>query len=137
MRCVLKRDGKEGCFEKGHKLMKIDKYKGTCVQNLFGLMVPALLRYKTLDIYLCQTGSAYQKAKKCERGCGSNAIFVFVSSSNVGALEWLVIIAAMETGVGALLVSDGTDLELISVAINGNHLMEGGFQVAPRHFILK
>ncbi|GKD70054.1 hypothetical protein Tco_1324144 [Tanacetum coccineum] len=45
--CESEKDGNEGCFEKGLKLMKIDKYKGTCVQNLFGLMVPALLRYKT------------------------------------------------------------------------------------------
>ncbi|GKE81924.1 hypothetical protein Tco_1551924, partial [Tanacetum coccineum] len=39
--------------------------------------------------------------------------------------------------VAALLVSDGSDLKLISVAINGNRLMDGVFQVASQHFTVK
>ncbi|PWA87763.1 peptidase M1 family protein [Artemisia annua] len=40
-------------------------------------------------------------------------------------------------GAAAPLVLDGTDLKLISVAINGNQLKEGDFQVDSRHLILK
>nr|GEV24906.1 puromycin-sensitive aminopeptidase-like isoform X2 [Tanacetum cinerariifolium] len=32
---------------------------------------------------------------------------------------------------------DGSDLKLISVAINGNRLIDGVFQVASQHFIVK
>ncbi|GKA06819.1 puromycin-sensitive aminopeptidase isoform X2 [Tanacetum coccineum] len=40
-------------------------------------------------------------------------------------------------GAAAPLVLDGTNLKLISVAINGNQLKEGDFQVDSRHLVLK
>ncbi|GKE98265.1 puromycin-sensitive aminopeptidase-like protein [Tanacetum coccineum] len=40
-------------------------------------------------------------------------------------------------GAAAPLVLDGTDLKLISVAIDGNQLKEGDFQVDSRHLVLR
>nr|GEV39384.1 putative reverse transcriptase domain, ribonuclease H-like domain, aspartic peptidase domain protein [Tanacetum cinerariifolium] len=68
--CESRKDGKEGCFEKGLKLMKIEKYKGTCVQNVFGLMVPALLRDKTRIFIYVKQDQHTRRQKNVKEGAG-------------------------------------------------------------------
>ncbi|GJW56427.1 hypothetical protein Tco_0103158 [Tanacetum coccineum] len=69
--CESKKDEKDGCFEKGLRLMKIEKCKGTCAQNVFGLMAPALFDF-VLDSRINPSFVAWRSEAEITQGVRSS-----------------------------------------------------------------